>query len=536
MKRTWALAVAMLLVSCRATDHNAWDRSKVDMTPVNGGTFVEASIGDATFLNPVLATDSASGDINNYVYNGLVKYDKDIKLIGDLAESWDVTDQGRTITFHLRHGVLWHDGVPFTSDDVMFTYHVLIDSNTRSAFTADYLQVQKAEAPDPYTFRVTYAKPFAPAVESWGIGMLPKHVWEHGDVNENPANRAPIGTGPFKFSEWVPDEKIVLVANDHFFRGRPRIDRYVYRIIPDMSVQFLELRQGTLGTMTPTPDQFNGYPEFFINYQKFHFPAFRYDYVAFNLENPLFKDVRVRRAIAMAINKQEIIDGVYQGLAVPATGPFPPTSWACNPNVKPQPFDPAEAKRLLAEAGWKDSDGDGVLDKNGRPFAFTLVTNQGNKVRESMALVIQNGLANVGIKMDVRIMEWSVFIHKYVDKKQFEAVLLAWNLSRDPDCFTIWHSSQRGPQQYNYVGYQNPEVDRLLVEGRETFGIEKRKPIYWKIHQLIADDVPYVFLVVPESLPVVHKKVIGVEQAPAGIGWNFEDWYMPKAWQDKLAS
>ena len=199
--------------------------------------------------------------------------------------------------------------------------------------------------------------------------------------------------------------------------------------------------------------------------------------------------------------------------------------------MKPYPFDIPRAKELLAEAGWRDSDGDGILDKDGKPFAFTLVTNQGNKVRESMALVIQNDFAQVGVKMDVRIMEWSVFIHKYVDQKRFEAILLAWNLARDPDCFTIWHSSQRGEGQYNMVGYVNPEVDKLLVEGRTTFGIEKRKPIYHRIHALIADDAPYIFLTVPESLPVVHKKIIGVELAPAGIGWNFEDWYIPKAWQ-----
>jgi peptide/nickel transport system substrate-binding protein len=164
------------------------------------------------------------------------------------------------------------------------------------------------------------------------------------------------------------------------------------------------------------------------------------------------------------------------------------------------------------------------------------VTNQGNKVRESMALVIQSGLSQVGIKMDVRIMEWSVFIHKYIDEKQFEAVLLAWNLSRDPDAFTIWHSSQRGRGQYNFVDYINPAVDRLLEQGRGTFGVENRKPIYQKIHRLIAEDVPYVFLVVPESLPVYHKKIVGVQQAPLGVGWNFEEWFIPKAWQGPSAS
>jgi len=487
-------------------------------------------------LNPLLSTDSASGDINNLIFNGLLKYDKDIHLVGDLAESWEVTEGGKVITFHLRKGVLWHDGRPFTSADVLFTYQMLVDTNTRTAFASDYKLVEKAEAPDPLTFRVRYAEPFAPALESWGMGIIPKHVYEGHDINTCEANRHPIGTGPFVFSEWVPDEKIVLKANLQYFRGRPPLDRYIYRIIPDMSVQFLELRQGTLGGMTPTPDQYNGYPEFFESYDKYHYPAFRYDYLAFNLTNPLFKDRRVREAISESINREEIIEGVYQGLAVPATGPFPPASWAYNPDVKAPAFDLEDAKKKLADAGWVDHDNDGIIDKDGKPFEFTLSTNQGNKVRESIAQVIQNSLKKIGIRMDIRIVEWSVFIHKYVDEKQFEAVLLAWSLSRDPDCHAIWHSSNNKTGQYNFVSYSNPEVDRLIDEGRRTFDLEKRKVIYHKIHALIAADVPYAFLVVPESLPVVHKKYIGVEQAPAGIGWNFDRWFIPKAWQTDLQS
>src|SRR5581483_5506429 len=236
-------------------------------------------------------------------------------------------------------------------------------------YAADYQQVLRADAPDAYTFRVTYKEPYAPAMESWGaMGIIPKHVFAGTDINTNPANRSPIGTGPYMFQSWVPDEKIILKANPDYYLGRPHIDRYVYRIVPDLSVQFLELRQGSLSAMHPTPDQYNGYKEFFLSYNKFHYPSFRYDYLAFNLERPLFQDVRVRQAMAYAIDKQEIIDGVYQGLAVPSTGPFPPLSWACDPSIKPYPYDLARAKELLAQAGWTDSDHDGVLDRNGQKF------------------------------------------------------------------------------------------------------------------------------------------------------------------------
>jgi peptide/nickel transport system substrate-binding protein len=534
--RPLKLALALfLLASCRSASvpKSKYDVSLVNTTPVDGGIYVEASIGDASMLNPLLSTDSASNDINGLVFNGLLKYDKDLKLSPDLAESWKVTDNGRVITFQLRKNIRWHDGQPFTADDVLFTYQQLISSATRTPFGADYKLVRKAEVLGPHTFRVRYDEPFAPALESWGMGILPKHVFEGRDINTHPANRAPIGTGPYMFKEWVPDEKIILVPNPDYYEGKPHFNRYIYRIIPDLSIQFLELRQGTLSTMAPTPDQYNGYDKFFLHYNKYRYPGFRYDFFAFNLKNDLFKDIRVRRAFAYAIDKRDIVDGVYEGYAVPATGPFPPVSWAYNPEVKDFPYDAEKAKALLAEAGWKDSDGDGILDKNGKPFVFTVITNQGNKVRESIAQIMQSQLGKVGVKMDIRIIEWSVFLHKYVDQKQFEAIILGWNLAIDPDPYPMWHSGENS--QYNFISYSNPEVDRLLDRGRTTFDVEERKRVYHKLHAVLADDVPYLFLVYPERLPVVHKKILNVELAPAGLGWNFNNWFIPKPWQEEFA-
>lgn len=523
-----------LFSSCKkSTDASRFDSTTIDLTPVSGGTYIEASIGDASFLNPILATDSASSEINGLIYNGLVKYDKNLNLVGDLAESWLITNDGKTITFKIRKNIKWHDGVPFTAHDALFTYQKLIDPRTRTAFSSDYVIVQNAEVLDPYTLRVNYKIPFAPALSSWGIGMIPKHIFESSDINSHPANKKPIGTGPYKFQKWVADEKIVLLSNPDYFEGKPKIDRYIYRIIPDLSVQFLELRQGSLSTMGPTPDQFNGYKKFFTHYRKYKYPAFRYDYIAFNLKNELFKDIRVRRAIAHAINKNDIVKGVYQGLAVPATGPFPPTSWAYNHDVKDIEYSPEKSKMLLKEAGWIDSDGDGILDKNGKKFQFTLILNQGNKIRESIAQVAQNNLKHLGIDVSLRVLEWSVFIQKYIDERQFEACVLAWNVGLDPDNFSIWNSKQTQKNQYNFSSYNNPEVDRLLDLGRTTFDQKKRQEIYRRIHYLIAEDIPYVFLVTPMSLRVVHKKIQGVEQAPSGLGWNFIHWFIPQAWQDK---
>jgi len=496
----------------------------------NPNSFVESSIGDARRLNPVIANDSASGTINDQVFNGLVKYDKDIKLIGDLAERWDVSNRGKTITFHLRKGVMWHDGVEFTADDCLFTYQKFIDPKVATPYSSSYMDVRKAVAVDKYTFRVTYKEPFSPALESWSMGMVPKHLLDGRDINTDQFNRHPIGTGPYKFKEWIAGQKIVLEANDDYFEGRPNIDQFIYRIIPDSSTMFQELLSGGVDMMGLTPLQYLRKSEtrrIKENYRKFRYPANAFTYMGYNLTNPFFMYVRVRQALSYAINRQSIIDGILLGLGRPCTGPFSYVSWAYNPGAKSYNYDPELAKKMLAEEGWKDQNGDGILEKNGKSFRFTILTNQGNTERIRTAEIIQQNLRTVGIDVNIRVMEWQAFLEQ-IDKRSFEAIILGWSMGRDPDLYDIWHSSKTKKGEYNFIGYTNDEVDRLLVEGRRTFDIEKRKKIYYRIHEVLAEEQPYSFLYVPDALPIVHKRFKGIEPAPLGIFYNFIKWHVPK--------
>lgn len=493
-----------------------------------GDTYVDSSIGDASILNPVLSSDSASSDIVGLVYNGLVKYDKDIKLVGDLAESWDLARGGLEITFHLRKNVRWHDGQPFTAEDVLFTYQKLRDPKVRTPFVSDFEDVESVVVIDPHTVRVRYRKVFAPSLASWGMGMLPKHVYQNADLNAHPANRAPVGTGPYRFKEWKTDQYILLEANPDSFEGRPYLDRYVYRIIPDASVQFLEMRNQSIDALTLTPDQFKAYGAIFEHHARYRYPSFKYVYFGFNLKNELFKDVRIRQALAYALDRESMVNGIVLGLGQPITGPFPVSSWAYNSDVKPMPFDLNKARALFAECGWKP-DASGKLMKDGKPFSFTLMTNQGNKVRELCAVVIQEQLKKVGIDVTIRIMEWSTFVHQYIDKKNFEAIVMGWQLGRDPDNYAMWHSSQQKEGQYNFCGYENPRVDQWLAEARRTFSLPERRALYHKIHAQLATDLPYIFLYCPDELLAVHKRLRGVDVAPAGLGWNFRQWWVPKS-------
>jgi peptide/nickel transport system substrate-binding protein len=525
------IVVHIVLWGCSRKEQDIAARNVADSGPAYGDIIVEGSIGDASNLIPILSSDSTSHGIASMVFNGLVKYDKDINIVGDLAESWEVSKGGLVITFHLRRGVKWHDGYHFTAQDVLFTYKVTIDPKTPTAYSGDFLKVKKAEVIDDYTFQVTYDEPFAPALMSWGSPILPKHLLEGKDITTSSLARRPVGTGPYIFKEWLPGQKIVLVSNPDYFEGRPYIDGNIMRIIPDTATMFLELRANGIDRMNLTPLQYTRQTEnnlFRKNFNKYRYLSFSYTYLGYNLINPLFADKRVRQAIAYGINKEEIIQGILLGLGKEATGPYKPGTWVFNPNVKKYPYNPGKARELLAAAGWRDTDGDGILDKDGQPFVFEIITNQGNEIRAKTAEIIQRRLSEIGIKVKIRVLEWAAFVNDFINKRRFDATILGWTIPLDPDIYDVWHSSKTGPQELNFISYKNEEVDKLIEKGRGTFDQKERKKYYDRIQEILAEEQPYLFLYVPDALPIIHARFRGIEPAPLGIGYNFIKWYVPK--------
>jgi peptide/nickel transport system substrate-binding protein len=505
-------------------------------TPATGDTLVEGSIGDASNLIWLLASDSASHQVAALSYNALLGYDGTLNVYGDLADRWEVSPDGLQMTFHLRKGVKWRDGTPLTADDVLFTYRLIIDPKTPTAYSEDYKQVSRAEAPDPYTVRFTYDKPFAPAFSSWaGFSVLPKHLLEGKDVTKSPLTRTTMGTGPFQLKEWKTQTRIEMVSNRDYFMGRPWIDRTITRIIPDMATQFLELKSGGLDEMGLTPTQWarqTNTPAFNGAFQKFQFYVNAFTYLGLNHKDPRFADRRVRQAIAYAIDRKEIVKGVLLGLGEPGVGTYVPHTKWCNEGLKPYPYDPARAKMLLAEAGWQDTNGDMILDKDGKPFKFEILTNNGNEERKKTAVIIQRRLKEIGIDATIRPLEWAALINDFIDKKRFEGVVLGWQIGIDPDQFDIWHSSKTKPKELNFISYRNPEVDTLLEQGRRTFDEAKRRRIYNRLQEVMREDQPVIFLYVPYGLVAVHKRIHGIQPTPRGISdrwWN--RWYVPKPLQ-----
>lgn len=493
---------------------------------------VSASIGDARVLIPFFADDVSSSTICSLVYNGLTKVDKDLNVATDLAERWEVLDGGLTIIFYLRKGVRWHDGVPFTAEDVRFTFETILDPKIGCPYISGFTDIKAIRVIDPHTVRFEYKQPYAPALLKLGMGIIPKHLFENEkDIRNSPYARAPVGTGPYRFAKWKTHQYIVLEANPDYFEHAPGIKRYVFRVIPDQAVEFLELVSGGVDSMQLTPYQFryrSDAPEFSKRINKFRYLASAYTYIGYNLEEPLLKDKKVRQALSYAINQKEIIDAALLGLGEICTGPFRKQSVHYDGSVPPYGYDPEKAKRLLREAGWEDHDKDGILEKkDGTEFRLRIITNQGNQTREDVATIVQRQWASVGVKTDIQVVAWAAFLDQFIDKKRFQAVILGWILSVDPDGYSIWHSDSMKEGGLNFVSYSNAEVDKLIEEGRREFDLERRKEIYHQIHRHIAEDAPYTFLFFTYATPAVNKRFKGIEPAPAGIAHNFIDWRVP---------
>lgn len=499
-----------------------------------GDRILFGSIGEASNLISYLTSDSASHEIADLLYVSPLRYSKDLQPEPWAAESYSMEEGGRLMRFTLRKGILWEDGRELTAEDVAFTFHLVRDPATGSPYAEDFSRVKEFTVIDRYRFEVRYDSFFARSVATWMSPILPKHLLEGQDIRNTPFSRKPVGAGPYRLKSWEPGSRITLTASPTYFEGKPHIAEVVYRIIPDGATMFMETRAGRLDVMNLDPQQYlrqTESPQWKREFNKYRYLASVYVFLGFNLEHPFFKDIRVRWAISQAINRDEIVKGVLLGQGVPAFGPYKPGSWAYHQGLTPVPQNIAAARTLLDEAGFSEINSDGIRQKDGKPLAFTILTNQGNEQRILTATVMQSQLKAVGIDVRIRTVEWAAFIHEFVNKGRFDAVILGWTITQDPDIFQVWHSSQARAGGLNFTGYKNQALDTLLEEARATPDQTVRAGIYARIQEILAKDQPYCFLFVPYALPVVQRRFMGIEPALAGIMYNFDKWWVPKALQ-----
>ena len=482
-----------------------------------GSTLHLATSSNPSRLNPILATDSASSDIASHIFNGLVKYDKDLKtIIGDLAQKYYFEDD-KTLVFDLRKDVKWQDGEEFTSKDVFFTYKVLTSNKISSPYSSGFRFVEDVEIIDKYKLKVHYKDPYFKAVETWMMGIIPEHILkDEENLMNSKFNTNPIGTGPYKLFQLEHSKNIILKAYDDYFEGRPKIDEISYHVIADPMTRFLMLKSGQLDVGSIESMQYERQltPEFFDMFDIYEKISLSYTYLGLNLRRQKFKDERVREAISLAIDRDEIVKILFFGHAEVCNGPFHPSSIAFNKNVSSPKQNIQKAKELLKEAGYDESN----------PFVFEITTSNSSSIRPYAAQILQHQLKKAGVVVKLRVMEWQAFLNMVVFPKKFDSVLLGWSLSPAPDPYMFWHSDNDTKSGFNLVGYNKKSMDQMIENSQNIIDKQELSKIWKNMFKIIVEDNPYLFLYIPNSITVINKNIKNVENSPAGIWHNYIKW------------
>ena len=525
----WVLA---LLVACGGGDGPEGDGSGGAQ---RGGTVVVGMRSDFGPLNPILSTDQYTEEINKYaLYTPLVTYDKDLNVQPHLAESWEL--QGDTaVLFRLRRDVKWHDGQPVTAEDVKFTFDMAKDPAAASLIGSAYIaEVRAAEVVDPYTIRFIFARPHAQALEDFWWAPAPKHLLQNvgaAEMRNSEFNRQPVGSGPFKFGEWRAGERLVLVRNDQFpasLGGPPNVDRVVFRVIPEPPTMMTELLTGGVDVDVPVvPDQV---AELRKNndVKLFAFPGRTVYYIGWNTQRAPFTDAAVRRAMTLAINRQQIIDAILQGQATPATSPIPPWSPLHPGSVQPLPYDAGQAQQLLEQAGWRDANGDGTREKGGTPLRFTLITSD-NPVNRAVAEVVQADLKRVGVDAQVRILEFQTLLAQHKGR-DFDAVFTSWvmdNFQVAAAPTALLHSKfATVPQSTNRSGYRNPRADAIMDRAYTATDPAAAKAAWGEFTELMKEEQPFTFMFWLNELAAAGPRVQNVEMDVRSEIGNIREWWV----------
>ena len=468
-------------------------------------------------LNPLLATDAGSSEIAGFIFNALVKYDKHGKeIIGDLAESYEYKNDV-TLVFYLRHNVKWHDGEEFSADDVVFTYDLIHSPKVVTPYTSTFRMVKSVKALDKYTVEVVYKKPYFKALETWMMSLVPRHILENEEnIMGSSFNTAPIGTGPYRLSKLEFSKNIELTAFEDYFEHKPYIEKISFHVIADPTTRFLMLKskQIDIGSLEPMQLERQVKKKFFSNYQKIEQISHSYTYLGFNLRNKKFQDKRVREALSLGIDRQELVDILFLGHGQICKGPFLPGGPAFNNEVQAPLLDQEKARALLKEAGFNDK----------HPFEFEIATSNSSEVRPYAAQIIQHQLAKIGVVVNLRVMEWQAFLNMVVFPREFETVLLGWSLSLSPDPYLVWHSDNDKPGAFNFIAYKNKKVDGLIKEAEGLVDREKLAFVQQKIFKEIVNDNAYLFLYIPNSISVVDKSISPIEPTINGFWHNQIEW------------
>ncbi len=460
-----------------------------------------------TNLDARVGADQASGRVFDLIYASLVKFTPESGHAPDLAERWEVAPDGRTMTFHLRPNLKFQDGRPLTAKDVEYTYTSMMAEAFNSPKKSGYATVESFQAVDDRTFVIRFKEPNAGMLDNLTVGIVPR------GTDANAFKTRPIGAGPYKVVDFRPDDRVVLEAFPGYYGGAPKIRNVTIRIIPDATTRVLELRNGSIDfVLNAVP--FDMVPRFknSDDFQVIEEPGSAYQYLAFNLRDPLLKNVKVRQAIAHGIDRERIVNDLLLGHGRIAESMLPSTHWAAATNLPTYPYDVNRAKQLLDEAGRRDPDGDGPQPR----FRLVYKTSTDPEANQQ-AQMIQQMLRQIGVEVVIQSNEFGTFLED-VQKGNFQLFSLRRAGVSDPDFYSAIFSQEALPPEGQNRGYYvNPEVDRLLVQARSTFDQAQRKQLYQQVQQILARDLPYVSLFHRSNILIAKNGLTGFQMYPSGF-------------------
>ena len=530
-RRVLVLILAATLAACGGGGGDAGETGGAEATPADGDMLIVGVPSDFDTLFPPSSNSANAGWAYGQVYWYLMRANPDfVTFRPGLADSFRFSENSLQVTFFIHPQVTWHDGHPFTAEDVVFAHEVCKAPEINFSAVSWLDHITSVEAIDSLTVRYTFDEPYMYQVMDANVCYpLPKHILGDvamADMPNHPVARSPIGNGPFRFVSWDAGQEIVLEANPDFILGRPHLNRVTYRIIPDNTNLATEIQNGNIDAWPTFPETF--YPQFESDpdLQIFSVPGRRYSYVAYNTQDPLFSDRRVRQALTLAIDRGRLVEALLFGQGTIGTQPMISTIWAHDPTIQPYPFDPDSARALLAAAGWSDTNGDGTLDKDGRPFSFQLATNVDNQLRVDIVTIIQQQLKDLGIEVRANTLEFNTFIEQLL-AKDFQAAVSGWNVGIKAE---LTPTFGRG-ELFNFVSADNAGLDSLVKAAEVERDRAKAMEMWSEAQRIIVDEAYYTFLFQQNDLLAIDRRFHAVE--PDAYSWDshLEKWFVPEGQQ-----
>ncbi len=507
-----------------------------ELVPDQGGVFREGVAGNPQYLNPLLCqTHEIDQDLCSLLFRGLTRLDPNGRVVPDLAESWSTTPDGLSYTFRLRQDQLWHDGVPITSEDIAYTVEMLQAPDTPAV--PDLVELWRSvdmEVLDAQSVRFILNESFAPFLDYTSIGLLPKHIWEGvapADLASSPLNLTPVGSGPMHLVSSSAG-MIRLEPSPYGGGNVPYISALEFYFYPDYPSIYAAYTKGELDGISRVLSSDLPLAKERKDLQLFSALESEYVSVVLNLKNPdtpFFQDRAVRQALFYGVNRERLVAEAVSGQGVVASSPIPANSWAYAPGLPTFAYDPTRAARLLDEAGWIDRDADGVRDKDGRALRFVLLAND-DPVRRQLIDQISADWRTIGVQAIPQSVSFTGLVSDFLAPRRFDAALVTWSITGDPDPFPLWHSSQSGEGGQNYGGWMNDEADTLIQDARSTVDRSKREALYARFQQLFLVDIPALPLYYPVYTYGVSDRVknvqIGPLNTPSDRFATFAEWYI----------